>query len=394
MGYHLQQNRSYSPQGISNPARGPKASYAQALLKEHLQADPYQAHIISRFQQLYFDLTRHMQDRSAISLQVLRHWLSVNDTAAAIKGLYLWGGVGRGKTHLMDLFFESVESEKKMRLHFHRFMALVHEQLEALPGNLDPLREVAQGFAHRAQLLCLDEFQVEDIGDAMILARLFEALFESGVVIVMTSNTAPDDLYEGGLQRERFVPAIELIKAHTEVMEIGGTYDYRRSFLSGMTTWFVPPGEIAERLLLNSYHEIAAVERHRDRSDIIVNQRRIPVKRWADGVVWFDFGALCETPRTASDYAEIGRFFHTVLISGIPVLTQEDDDAAHRLIVLVDELYERKVKLLATAEALPEKLYGGHRLIRSFKRTISRLKEMQSDDYFARKHLSRSVHRS
>ncbi|MGV6817124.1 MAG: cell division protein ZapE [Thiotrichales bacterium] len=367
---------------------GPQAIYADAVHCGRLEPDPHQTAVVSRLQQLFELLADEPHLMRPHSSTAFHRWFHRSAPPQQIKGLYLWGDVGRGKTHLMDMFYEQIPSEQKLRLHFHRFMALVHEKLEALPGHSDPLHIVARDFAQQARLICLDEFHVEDIGDAMILARLLESLFEMNVVMVMTSNSHPANLYCGGLQRERFLPAIDLIEENTEVLELKGHHDFRRSFLSRLTTWFVPPSDLAERALRNAYHQIAAVERHEDRSDIIVNQRRIPVKRWADGVAWFDFNALCNTPRTASDYAEISSFFHTVLISAIPVMTDEQDDAANRFISLIDELYERNVKLIASAEAKPPALYRGHRLQHAFKRTISRLKEMQSDQYHARRHLS------
>lgn len=388
MGHSLTTKTDLAQDLDPDRVHGPIAQYHQAVAAGELLLDSDQVEVLPPLQQLYLALTRGNEPRRQYSFATIRHWLGQREESReGIAGIYLWGDVGRGKTHLMDLFYESLEFEEKLRLHFHRFMTLVHEQLDGLVGHRDPLRQIAKKLAERTRVLCLDEFHVTDIGDAMILARLLSELFDAGTVVVMTSNITPDRLYENGLQRARFLPAIELIKASMHVIQIGGDFDYRRSFLKTAKTWFIPPSDLAERSLLNSFHKIAAIERHNERTDIIVNQRRILVKHWADGIAWFDFDVLCETPRAATDYAEIGQFFHTVMISAIPVLDDDTNDTARRFIALIDELYERRVKLLVSAEALPSKMYQGQRLKALFKRTVSRLEEMQSESYFARPHL-------
>lgn len=322
------------------------------------------------------------------SVRRLRIPGGVKPASTPIKGVYLWGGVGRGKTHLMDLFYEALPVENKLRLHFHRLMCLVHDSLKRLKDLENPLEQVAREFSQRATIICLDELQVSDITDAMILGQLFDALYAQGVVLVMTSNQAPDALYRDGLQRARFLPAIAQIKQQCEVLELKGEQDYRMSALNRIQTWFVPPSDIAERALLNSFRQLAALERHADRSDVLINGRRIPVRRWADGVAWFEFTALCDTPRATADYIEIARYFHTVLISNVPKLTPDREDAARRWISMIDEFYDRHVKLLVSAEADPAHLYAGHRQTETYRRTRSRLEEMQTPGYLSRIHLS------
>ena len=306
--------------------------------------------------------------------------------APAVKGLYLWGGVGRGKTWLMDLFFDCLPFQDKLRLHFHRFMREVHAELNKLPEQEDPLRAVAQHLRARARVICFDEFFVSDITDAMLLGRLFEHLFAMGVTLVATSNVPPDQLYRDGLQRERFLPAIRQIKSHTQVLEVGGDTDYRLRHMQDTQLFYVPAGPKADRHLeqvfqcLTGHHQPAS-------GDLSLNGRDIPTRRHSDGVAWFDFQALCEGPRSQEDYIEIARGFHTVLLSGIPQLGVEDADAARRFIALVDEFYDRRVKLAASAAVPLTDLYIGKHLSFEFERARSRLTEMQTKEYLSEAHL-------
>lgn len=305
--------------------------------------------------------------------------------APLIDGLYLWGGVGRGKTWLMDLFFEQLPMDKKLRLHFHHFMQEVHSELGRLQRQRDPLALVAAHFAQRARVLCLDEFYVEDISDAMVLYKLLDALFQRGITVVLTSNSAPDELYQNGLQRERFLPAIELIKRHTHAFNLQSDTDYRLLHLEKAAVYFTPVTENSEQELQARFAELAP--RASDANlPIAVQHRQIPTRLRADDVVWFDFHPLCFGPRASADYREIARRFGTVLISGVPQMGEQQDDAVHRFIDMVDEFYERRVKLIVSAETEPGTLYTGRRFAFEFRRTASRLHEMRSRDYLALPH--------
>jgi cell division protein ZapE len=302
-----------------------------------------------------------------------------------IDGLYLWGGVGRGKTWLMDLFFEQLPLAQKRRLHFHHFMQEVHGDLGRLRRGRDPLVRVAAHFAEQARVLCLDEFYVEDIGDAMILYKLLDALQCRGVTLVMTSNSPPDELYKHGLQRERFLPAIELLKGHCRVHNLDGDTDHRLRHLTKAAVYFTPVDDKSEEQLQARFMELAP-HAGTEHLPLSIHRRQIPTRLCGHGVVWFDFHALCFGPRSNADYREIARRFHTVLVSGVPRMGEQHDDAAHRFIDLVDELYERSVKLIMSAEAAPDALYAGRRLSFEFRRTASRLQEMRSREYLASAH--------
>ncbi|WP_211331855.1 cell division protein ZapE [Inmirania thermothiophila] len=302
-----------------------------------------------------------------------------------VRGLYLWGGTGRGKTWLMDLFFEHLPLPAKRRVHFHHLMREVHGRLEALRGTADPLEAVAEDIAAEARLLCIDEFFVEDIGDAMILAGLLRGLFGRGVTLVATSNTAPRALYRNGLQRDRFLPAIDLLEAHTEVLHLDGGIDYRFRALERAEIYHFPLDEGAEAALRRAFAELAGPGAGAPRT-LQINGRALPALRVADGVAWFGFAALCEGPRAQADYIELARCYHTVLVSGVRVLGEDDEDVARRFIGLVDELYDRGVKLVCSAAAPPQGLYRGRALAFEFRRTASRLTEMQTHAYLARPH--------
>jgi len=304
-----------------------------------------------------------------------------------VPGLYFWGGVGRGKTYLMDSFFESLPFQRKLRMHFHRFMLRVHRELRRHKGQRNPLRLVADGLADEARVLCFDEFFVSDIGDAMILAGLLEALFDRGVTLVATSNIQPDRLYENGLQRQRFLPAIELVKRHCEVLNVDGGIDYRLRSLSAAPLYHSPLGEAAESRLMEVFRSLVpSLEEIRKGVVLEVEGREIAARYVAEDVAWFDFKALCAGPRSQNDYIELAREFHAVLLGGVPVLDAGHDDQARRFINLVDEFYDRNVKLALSAAAPLDALYTGTRLGFEFERTRSRLREMQSHDYLGRAH--------
>jgi len=312
-------------------------------------------------------------------------WQRLRHRVDAPRGIYLWGAVGRGKTFLCDLFFESVPTDAKRRSHFHRFMQDVQAELGALEGRADPLEAVAARIASGTQVLVLDEFFVGDIGDAMILGNLLRALFRRGVVVVTTSNTKPADLYRDGLQRERFLPAIAEIEQHCEIVELVSERDWRLRALKRAPVYYTPPGADAERAMRGIFGRIAHGV---PRSDVVltINDRPIPARFEADGAVWFEFDALCDGPRGVADYIELARAYHTIFVSNVPEFTPLTEDAARRFIELVDEVYDRGVNLVISAAAPAVDLYDGERLRAAFARTESRLIEMQSEEYLAREH--------
>ena len=305
---------------------------------------------------------------------------------APLRGIYLWGGVGRGKTFLVDAFHAELPIRDKRREHFHRLMQDVHARLAKHRDRASPLEQVASDLAAKARILCIDEFVVGDVADAMILGTLLEALFRRGVTLVATSNLPPKDLYRGGLQRERFLPAIALIEKHCRVMELDGGTDYRLRQLERATLWLGPAAPDAEARLAAEFERLADGRGERD-VRVQVEGRPVRARREAEGVVWFDFRELCEGPRSAADYIEIARCYQALFLSGVPVMGATADDAARRFITLVDELYDRGVKIVVSAAAdAPEALYRGERLAFEFRRTASRLHEMQGRAYLGRPH--------
>jgi cell division protein ZapE len=351
--------------------------YQAELAAGKVSADPVQAEVMVSLDMLQAQLLARQEQRWYRRLP----W----QTQGAPRGRYLWGGVGRGKTWMMDLFFETLDSPHKQRIHFHRFMARVHHELRQRSSAADPLPDIAKSWARRCRILCFDEFFVSDIADAMLLSGLLGALFEQGVTLVATSNTPPERLYHGGLQRERFLPAIELIEQHTEVLHVGGGTDYRLRLLERSPIYHHPLDEAAEQGLEAAFERMAGgVELP---GKLLINQRRFTARRRSAGIIWFSFAELCQKPRGANDYIEIARAFNTVLISGLEVLDDEASDTARRFINLVDEFYDRNVKLLLSAQVPISELYSGTRLAFEFERTQSRLVEMQSHEYLGRAHL-------
>lgn len=307
--------------------------------------------------------------------------------ATPFRGLYLWGSVGRGKTMLMDILYESLPEGVGLRMHFHRFMYRVHAELNQLSGTANPLEKVADNFAEQARVLCFDEFFVSDIGDAMILGELLRYLFERGVTLVATSNVEPVNLYANGLQRRRFLPAIGLLEQHTDILHLDSPVDYRLRVLSQAEIYHSPLDAAAQVQMHGSFQALAPMHSE-ENVELSIEGRPIAALAVADDVVWFDFPAVCMGPRSAADYIELSREFHAVLISGVPRFTTSEEDAARRFISLVDEFYERNVKLILSAAVPLTELYAGERLRFEFERTVSRLIEMQSQDYLARHHLA------
>lgn len=361
----------------------PAAQYERLLQERQIAPDPSQGKAIDALETVHDALIAAGPRPRGWRRRLAR--LGGN-TLQPVKGIYLWGPVGRGKTFLMDLFFSSLPFADKRRQHFHRFMNDVHAQLGALNDQADPLEFVAEQLAMETRIICFDEFAVSDIGDAMILGNLFAGLFARGVTLVATSNVEPNDLYRDGLQRARFLPAMRLIEENTRLVHLGGPSDFRLRALERADVYQYPLGAPAEEKLATFFAAIGPDDSVTD-ADLEILGRKLTARREADGIVWFDFDAICDGPRSQSDYIEIARCYHTVLISDVPQLTHLMENQARRFIALVDEFYDRKVKLVLSAAVAPAHLYAGTQLRFEFQRTRSRLEEMQSHDYLAASHL-------
>lgn len=364
----------------------PKQRYQSDLLRADFTYDPAQEQAVEHLQRLYLDLVaRHQRPPRGV---ISRWFKGGRDAdAAPVRGLYFWGGVGRGKTYLMDNFYESLPFEQKMRTHFHRFMKRVHAELRSLSGEKNPLEVVAERLSVEAKVICFDEFFVSDITDAMILANLLDGLFRRGVSLVATSNIVPDGLYKDGLQRARFLPAIALLNKHTEVVNVDGGVDYRLRALEQAELYHYPLDEAADKSLMASFESLVPDKSViRAAVTLDIEGRPIESKYVADDVAWFDFMALCDGPRSQNDYIELAREFHAVIISDIPQLGGLKDDQARRFLNLVDEFYDRCVKLIISAQVPLEQIYAGGRLSFEYDRTVSRLLEMQSREFLARAH--------
>lgn len=357
--------------------------YRAALAAQGLTHDPVQWQTLDSLERVRAGLVAQRRSRPFLGPVLGR--LLRRPAPAPVRGTYLWGGVGRGKTFLMDLFYGSLPFDDKLRYHFHRLMYRVHGRLRELRDEPDPLHKVASELAARTRVLCFDEFYVKDIADAMILGRLFSGLFEAGVTLVATSNIPPDQLYAGGLQRQRFLPAIDALKEHTEVVHVDGGTDYRLRLLERAEIYHSPLDPQAEQNLERYFREMAP-DAGTAGEAIEILGRDILARRRADGIAWFDFAALCEGPRSQDDYIELARCFQTVILSAVPVLDGLRENEARRFIALVDEFYERRVKLIISAAVPLDQLYEGERVAMEFARTRSRLEEMQSHDYLAAAH--------
>lgn len=356
----------------------PLHKYLSNVQAQGYREDPAQLAAMHQLQRLYEALLSG-RPRQSWSDRLLRRPLQ------PVRGLYVWGGTGRGKTYLVDTFYECIPFAEKSRLHFHAFMQDIHSRLQGLPRTPDPLQVVARQLAKRLRLLCLDEFHVSDIGDAMLLGGLLQALFIRGVTLVATSNIPVDELYMEGLQRDRFLFAIDLIKQHTESVHLQGEADYRCEHLDNAGTYHV--GSTAQtQAMMREHLQRLAPGPIGENVEVELSYRKVPALARADDVVWFDFAELCERPLWAADYLELAQRFHTLLVSGVPAMDEARDDAAKRFMHLIDALYDHNVKLVLSAQVSPMQLYTGRYLQFAFQRTVSRLTEMGGHRYLARPH--------
>ncbi len=348
--------------------------YERELQQRGYESDPAQLRAVASLERCATDWSHYKSKRSnSLKKMIFRPEIP--------RGVYMYGGVGRGKSFLMDCFFSAVPIERKTRLHFHEFMREVHRELRELQGTVNPLDVLGQRMAQRYKLLCFDEFHVADITDAMILHRLLDALFKHGVGFVTTSNFKPDDLYPGGLHRDRILPAIELLNSRLEVINVDNGTDYRRQTLEQVDLYITPNGADADAKLSQTFERLAEIQ---DEDPVMtIEARQISAKRRAGGVVWFDFKTLCGGPRSQNDYLEIASQFHTVILSDVPHMPVRMASEARRFTWLVDVLYDRRVKLVLSAAVPAEELYTEGPLSHEFPRTVSRLTEMQSAEFLA-----------
>lgn len=353
--------------------------YQRALTQKRLHHDEAQARIMEQLEPLYQALQR-VPAAEPLATSRFKFWQKSAPRVRPLAGLYLWGGVGRGKTFLIDLFYHALPFAEKERLHFQRFMQQVHGLLKELPETPDPLPLIARRFAAKMRVLCLDEFHVDDVADAMLLAGLLQGLIDAGVTLLFTSNTAPDGLYLNGLQRQRFLPAIALIKAHTAVVELAGPRDYRVGLNSDQSSYYAPHDAATTQVLRTTFSEIAGSSALFGQA-LQLNGRVLPTLGYGRGAVWFDFAALCGSPTSYHDYLLLAERYPTFILSGIQRMGAGSDDLANRFIQLIDALYDHHVVLVASGAVEVFELYGGQRLAAPFQRTCSRLHEMFSLQY-------------
>ena len=373
-----------APRIYPDSAMTPLERYQADLKRPDFFHDPAQENAVRHLQRLYDDL---VAAEHQIKLAGLFGRLLGKKRQGPIKGLYFWGGVGRGKTYLVDTFYDALPFKEKMRTHFHRFMKRVHEELQTLEGEKNPLTIIAKRFAKEARVICFDEFFVSDITDAMILATLLEELFKNGVTLVATSNIVPDGLYKDGLQRARFLPAIKLLKENTEIVNVDSGIDYRLRALEQAELYHCPLSAEAERSMEESFRSLLTENcLVKENEALMIENREIRARKVANDVAWFEFRELCDGPRSQNDYIDLAKIFDAVLISGVEQMNVSTDDIARRFINLVDEFYDRNVKLILSAEVELKDLYAGGRLEFEFQRTLSRLLEMQSHEYLTRPH--------
>jgi len=355
-----------------------QARYQLSLQQPGFSPDAAQAAVVDYLQELSEALTSHTA-RAWFS----RWWQNQHTP----KGLYLWGTVGSGKTYLMDLFYHHLPFTEKWRIHYHAFMQQVQQQLNELTGSKNPIITIAKQLAARARVLCLDEFFVQDVADAMVLASLFNALAKEGTVLVITSNTAPDDLYKNGVQRQRFLPTIAFIKEALRVMPLQSACDYRLRALKQAAVFYTSIDEHSDTALVNRFKALTAAHTHIHEGILIVKERELHTLGYSSNVLWCEFAVLCVEPRSNYDYIELARTFQTVLLRAVPIMTDQQNDWVKRFIHLIDTLYDHHVKLVLSAAVPLEKIYQGSSLQNEMVRTQSRLREMQSHDYLASEHI-------
>jgi cell division protein ZapE len=381
-----------SPLALNREGVSPGDAYRASLAEGAVLEDEAQAQVMALLDQRFTQLVARSANKAGWFASLANKFLSSKSGRAdtSIKGLYLWGGVGRGKTMMMDMFCHALPPERRQRMHFHRFMRRVHDGLGRFSGQANPLLKVADEIASQGDVLCFDEFFVSDIGDAMILGEVMTALFARGVVLVATSNVEPANLYKNGLQRSRFLPAIDQIYAHCDVHEIDQGQDFRLRTLQQARLYHWPLSESTDQSMRESFSALAT-DREKSNVRLRVENRMIEALKVAGDVAWFRFSSLCEGPRSQNDYIELATLFTTVLISEVPVLDVNREDAARRFISLVDEFYDRRVKLVISADQPITDLYQGQRLSFEFERTQSRLLEMQSEEYLSQPHVALGV---
>jgi cell division protein ZapE len=381
-----------SPLALKREGVSPGDAYSASLAEGAMLEDEAQAQVMALLDQRFTQLVARSANKAGWFESLANKFLLSKSGRAdtPIKGLYLWGGVGRGKTMMMDMFCHALPPERRQRMHFHRFMRRVHDGLGRFSGQANPLLKVADEIASQGDVLCFDEFFVSDIGDAMILGEVMTALFARGVVLVATSNVEPANLYKNGLQRSRFLPAIDQIYAHCDVHEIDQGQDFRLRTLQQARLYHWPLSESTDQSMRESFSALAT-DREKSNVRLRVENRMIEALKVAGDVAWFRFSSLCEGPRSQNDYIELATLFTTVLISEVPVLDVNREDAARRFISLVDEFYDRRVKLVISADQPITDLYQGQRLSFEFERTQSRLLEMQSEEYLSQPHVALGV---
>ncbi|WP_318366516.1 cell division protein ZapE [Enterobacter sp.] len=369
----------------------PLSRYQHALDAGSHQPDDVQREAVTRLDAIYQELTQTRPasvSRGGLMAK-LGQFLGKKEESAVtpVRGLYMWGGVGRGKTWLMDLFYQSLPGTRKQRLHFHRFMLRVHEELTALQGQSDPLEIIADRFKAETDVLCFDEFFVSDITDAMLLGGLMKALFSRGITLVATSNIPPDELYRNGLQRARFLPAIDAIKHYCDVMNVDAGVDYRLRTLTQAHLWLSPLNNETAQKMEKLWQALAGTARE-NQPELEINHRPLPTLGVENQTLAVSFTTLCVDARSQHDYIALSKLFHTVMLFDVPVMTPLMESEARRFIALVDEFYERHVKLVISAQAPLHEIYKGERLKFEFQRCLSRLQEMQSEEYLKREHLA------
>ena len=359
----------------------PSEKYNEFMQQSGFYPDQAQQHALYLLDRLYEKVVAHDETELRVATKFTR---ILGLGSKSIDGLYFWGGVGRGKTFLMDIFYEVLPLKNKKRFHYHQFMQQIHDDLSVARKGKNPVKEIAKKLAANTKVLCLDEFVVTDIGDAMLIGRLLDALFDEGIILITTSNTPPEELYKDGLQRDSFLPAIKLLDEHCQVANLDGGQDYRTLGLKHTRLYQVPHNREAIETIekyLNTH--LVSVKQH---DSLIINGRKINVEFCAEDTVWFSFDELCKTTRSRFDYLEIASLFNTVIITGIEAMNEGTMDVARRFISLIDVFYDRRIKLICTAEVVVEELYLHDFLAFEFTRTISRLLEMQSPDYIGQTH--------